>query len=48
MRLRPALSVTKRTRISVVIGDASGALQTQRFKFVRHRHGLLAVKLPSR
>jgi hypothetical protein len=48
IRLRPALSLTKRTRIGVVIGDASGALQTQRFKFVRHRHGLLAVKLPSR
>jgi hypothetical protein len=48
IRVRPALSVTKRTRISVVIGDASGALQTQRFKFVRHRHGLFAVKLPSR
>jgi hypothetical protein len=46
--VRPALSVTKRTRISVVIGDASGTLQTQRFKFVRHRHGLLAVELPPR
>jgi hypothetical protein len=45
IRLHPAVSVTKRTRISVVMVDASKRSRTQRFRFVRRPGGLVAKRV---
>jgi len=45
IRLRPPLPLTKATRIKLVFVDARGVAQTQRFKFVRRGHALVAIQL---
>jgi hypothetical protein len=45
IRLHPAVSVTKRTRIRVVMVDASKRSHTQRFRFVRRAGGLVAKRI---
>jgi hypothetical protein len=45
IRLHPAVNVTRRTRISVVMVDASERSRTQRFRFVRRPGGLVAKRV---
>jgi hypothetical protein len=45
IRLHPAVSVTGRTRITVVLVDAGNRRRTQRFRFVRRPRGLVAKRV---